>query len=146
MTKPIEQMNTDEVMEALGLEPWKIHEAKAIARNDEIMTKTHGSHWRGHVYNEIISRGTGRTTQLLMQGFMHMLRGHPVYVSAYTVTHERCMISTLREWARKLGIDPELAKGCRDRPRPGEFFAVVDHFYPRVSGRSASFVSVDEKP
>lgn len=150
--KPLSALNMDEVMEKLGLEPWEIHKAKAIVRNDETMTKTHGSHWRKPIYDEIISRGIGRTWRQLMIGFMAMLRGQTVYVSAHNDHQEKDMVTTLRQWARLLGIDTKLAqsyrKARRKGPKPGDPSVEVihDHYYPeaRIHGRSAHSLFVDE--
>ena len=109
-----DQKVAEGIMQELGLLPWELWEAKAIVFNLENFGPQWGSPWDPRVKRDMLTRGTGRTTKILIGCLVEMFKGREVYFSAKNMDWERDCVGQVKRWAEQLpGIDPDLIRPHR---------------------------------
>lgn len=125
-------MQADEIAKALGLIPSKLWKCIAVAEN---IRKSQGTIdlWEAQNHHEVLHRGTGRSTAILVRALVDVSKGNPVWISAFQEHWEDKMTRQTQAWAERLGFDPKLVyslRRSRNRGVPeGEIRGVyVDHY------------------
>ena len=131
-------MTCDEIRKALGLIPSEMWRGVGVARNVEKMRGC-GDLWESGVRHAVMTRQTGRTTEMLVAALQRMREGGTVRISAYDAAWEAKLVRQLKGWAAKLKLDTNLIR-AHQRGQGiygGEVF--VDHYLgPAGMGRWAA--------
>lgn len=118
-------MQADEIAKRIGLMPSKLWKCMAVANNIKAM---HGQLdlWNCKHHNDLLTRGTGRSTEVLVHALVDVSKGNPVWISAYQAHWEEKMVRQAQAWAERLGFDPKLVYSLR-RERERGRHADDDH-------------------
>lgn len=131
-------MTHDEIRKALGLLPSEMWRCVGVARNVEKMRGC-SDLWEAGARHAVMTRQTGRTTEMLVAALQRMSEGGTVRISAYDAAWEAKLVRQLKSWAAKLKLDTNRIyphkrganhQGCYE----GQVF--VDHYLgPAGMGR-----------
>jgi plasmid stabilization system protein ParE len=125
-------MTTEQVAKAIGLIPNRLWKCMAVAENVRKMRGC-ADLWDTKVQQAVWTRGTGRSTEMMVHALVEMSEGKPVYISAFDAPWEHKIVRQLQVWAEKLELDPKLVhsfRHARERGRrPDDHKGVyVDHY------------------
>ena len=122
------------IMQALELLPWAMWRGVAIGENVKRMRRLYNP-WDPTHKREALTRGTGRSTRILVEALVKVSKGRLVYISAWDFSWENKMVDQARMWADRLGLDPKLVMAYRRAELPirrRAFFedcVFTDHYF-----------------
>lgn len=122
-------ITADTLRERLGLRDPKVFELEQRWKRASVRL-SHGDITR----QEVLARGTGRTTEMLLQGLAHVAStGEHVLFLTFCRDSARMLERRAREYAEQLGIDPRriTARSSRECPTPSGLLprqVLTDHF------------------
>ena len=105
-------MQADEIAKKLDLMPSKLWRCVAIAKNVQELRGTYDL-WNMAHQTDLLTRGTGRTTEVIVRALVEVSRGQPVWLSAHHEHQELDMVRRAQAWAVRLGFDPKLVLSWR---------------------------------
>jgi len=110
-------MTYDEIGKALGLLPSELWEGVAIGENVKKMRGC-ADLWERGAKDAARTRGTGRTTVMMVGALQAMSEGRAVVVCAYDAAWESKIVRQIKVWAEKLKLDPKLVRGQKRSTSP----------------------------
>lgn len=120
-------MTHEQVARALGLMPPELWRCCAVAENVK-RGRGLSDFWDPKVKREVLGRGTGRSTSLMVQALVDVSQGKAVTISAYEPSWEAKMVRQIKAWAEKLGLDAKLVYAARRSAGPNHKGLYVDHY------------------
>lgn len=123
-------MTEEQIAKALGFLPFDLWQCVATAEN---VKKLRGclDLWENKAKATAMTRGTGRSTQILIAALSELSEGKNVVIAAYDPKWEDKMANQARSWAKKLGLNPDgiqTKRRQRRAPDTEDVALYVDHY------------------
>ena len=115
------------IRKELALDPWDEVAIDVVTERFGLMVRSVGL---GNAFKEI-RRQTGRTTKIICNGLVRVLRGYPVCFESPNSDEKENMFATAYKYAQQLGLDMSLIRRDGEKKEPNETLYIYrDHDMP----------------